>query len=405
MEENKEQKVQFSDYMYILFKWKRIIFIALFITIAVSTIISFSLPITYKSMAVVTIPPESSMGLSGLTSLLGGGKSSSSIGAKLFGTSNTSEDMLLGFLNSRGALEKVINKYSLMEYYEIDDKNMDKAIKAFAEDLVFEPNEFGFIQIIVINQSPQKCADMANYFVSLADSLNRVINTEAARNNRLFIEQRYNKNLVDLKNVEDSLYRFQKKYGIFAVPEQLEVSVKAAAEIESELVQKEISMDLLKMQFGENSPQVMGLQSQINLLKGKVKELKNSKSLSSESNVLFAFNGIPDLMIQYLRLYRNVEIQSKILEVMLPMYEQARVEENKSVPTLLFVDPAVPPQIKYGPKKAYIISACTFIVLFFSIIFAFRAEKIYNMVECKNPLLLTEKKYYSSVVKIFRLKI
>ena len=53
------------------------------------------------------------------------------MGSRLFGMASTSEDMLLGILNSRTAVTDVINKFNLMEYYEIDDNNMDKVLKHF----------------------------------------------------------------------------------------------------------------------------------------------------------------------------------------------------------------------------------------------------------------------------------
>jgi len=58
-------------------------------------------------------------------------------------------------------------------------------------------------------------------------------------------------NVADLRNAEDSLYNFQKKYGIVAIPEQLEVSVKAAAEIEAELLKNEMQAFFIKQMYGE----------------------------------------------------------------------------------------------------------------------------------------------------------
>ncbi|HPN39388.1 MAG TPA: Wzz/FepE/Etk N-terminal domain-containing protein [Melioribacteraceae bacterium] len=404
MSENNEKKVHFSDYLYILYKWKVLIITVLIIFTGFAVALAFLLPVTYRAVAVVSIPPESNLGLSGLTGLLGGGKSSQSLGAKLFGTSSSSEDMLLGLLNSRSALTNVINKYNLIDYYEIEDNNLDKTIKAFKNDILFEPNEFQFIEISVINKNAKKAAEMANYFVHLVDSLNIYVNVEAARNNRIFVEQRYNKNLADLKEAEDSLYKFQKKYGIFAVPEQLEISVKAAASLEAQLMEKEIESFLLKQQYGATSPQYMGMQTQMNLLKDKVNELKNNSSLSSSSNVLFPFKNVPDMMIKYLRFYRQLEIQSKILEVILPMYEQAKVEEQKSIPSLLFIDKAVPPQVKYEPKRVFIVAAISMVTLFLLIVFTFRAEYVSNLNVPNNQLVDGEKKVYLKFKKIFGIK-
>ncbi len=130
------------------------------------------------------------------------------------------------------------------------------------------------IDFSIINKNPKVSAEIANYLVDLVDSLNIKFNIERAKNNRIFIEKRYKQNVNDLKNAEDSLYNFQKKYGIVAVPEQLEVTVKAAAEIEAQLTQKEMQAYFIKQQYGENSPQYNGVVAEINLLKAKVQELK-----------------------------------------------------------------------------------------------------------------------------------
>jgi len=139
MNETLKKEAKFSDYIYILYKWKRLLFINLLIVTILATIFAFLLPKQYKATATIMIPPEKEMPLGGLTSLLGNKSSSiSSIGSNLFGISNTSEDVLLGIINSRTALTNVINKFNLMEYYDIDKNNMEKALKAFRNDISSE---------------------------------------------------------------------------------------------------------------------------------------------------------------------------------------------------------------------------------------------------------------------------
>lgn len=86
----------FSDYLYILFKWKRFLIINLTIVVVVTTTITFFIPQDYKATATIMIPPSDQMGLGGLTSLLGGKSSIASAGSKLFGVSNTSEECFIG---------------------------------------------------------------------------------------------------------------------------------------------------------------------------------------------------------------------------------------------------------------------------------------------------------------------
>lgn len=398
------KKASFTDYLYILFKWKKFIIINLIAVISISTIVAFIIPKEYRATATIMIPPDTQSGLGGLTSLLGGKTSLSAMGSRIFGLSSTSEDVLLGILYSRTALVKVIDRFDLINYYDVDDENYDKVIKAFSSDFAANPNEYGMIDISVINKNPRVAAEIANYFAFLVDSLNIVYSIERAKNNRLFIEKRYLKNIEDLKEAEDSLYKFQKKYGIVAVPEQLEVTVKAAAELESQLNKKEFEAFFVKQQFGEESPQSRLVEQEVNLLRKKVQELKNSKTLSNFSNVLFPFNTMPDIAIKYLRAYRDVQIQQSILEFVLPMYEQSKVEEQKSTPTVMVIDKAVPPQLKYSPKRSVIILGSSLLMLLFLIPFTFWLERNYKLTEFSNPLV---KKFYTfanNVSKFYRMK-
>ena len=406
MEETQKKEAKFGDYIYVLYKWKKFLLINLLIIAVLSTLFAFLIPKQYKATATIMIPQENEMtGLGGLTSLLGGKSSIASLGSKALGlNSNTSEDVLLGIINSRTALTEIINKFNLMKYYEIDDNNMDKVLKAFKNDISSDPNEYGMIDFSVINKDPEVSAKIANYMVQLVDSLNIKLNIERAKNNRIFIEKRYLQNVKDLKSAEDSLYKFQKKYGIVAVPEQLEVTVKAAAEIESQLTKKEMEAYFVKQSYGEDSPQYKGVLAEINMLKDKIQELKSSTTLSSTSNILYPFKQMPDISIQYLRNYRDVEIQEAILEIVMPMYEQAKVDEQKSIPTLLVIDNAVPPELKYSPKRSVIILGMLFLFSFLFIPIVFWGEKAVTREKFENPLQIKGANFFNRIVKIYRIK-
>ncbi len=406
MEEKNIKKPNLSDYVYILFKWKKFIIINVIIVGILAIAFSLLQPVTYKATTVIMSAPESQMGLGGLTGLLSGKSSSTaSIGAKLFGISSTSDDILYGILNSRTALTDVINKFHLMKYYEIEDNNMDKVLRAFKNDVNFEPDEHGMIQINVINKSPKTSAAIANYFVELLDSLNIKINIEQAHNNRVFIEKRYDKNIQDLKSSEDSMYVFQKKYGVFAVPEQVEAAVKASATLEAQLVQQELMQQTIERQYGISSPQYREIMEQVNFIKNKIENLKTEKKINFPTNVFLPFKEIPDLSLKYYRYYRDIEIQTKIMEVILPMYEQAKVDEQKSMPTVLVIDKAVPPELKYAPKRAFIVIGILLLFMFFLIPFIFWGEVAVQRENYRNPLQEKESHFFVKILKFYRIKI
>src|SRR3989339_1370761 len=108
-----QKSASFSDYIYILYKWKKFLFINLFIVAIVTTGLVLLIPNEYKATTTVMIPQDNLSGLGGLSSLLGGKSSIASAGSRLFGVSNTSEDVLLGIINSRSALVNVIKKFHL----------------------------------------------------------------------------------------------------------------------------------------------------------------------------------------------------------------------------------------------------------------------------------------------------
>jgi len=401
-EKTKTETTKFGDYIYILFKWKKMLIINMIIIIAIGTIYSFLIPEQFKATSIVMVKSENQQGLGGLSSLLSGDVMS--LGSQLLGSPTQSFDVILGVLNSRTALTTAFKKYDLFEYYNINDKNMDKALDAFRRDLIFEPTENGLLEVSVINEDPQISAEMANFFVQLVDSMYIELNIEQARNNRSYIEKRYLKNIADLKAAEDSFYYFQRKYGITIIPEQLEVTLKAAAEVEAKLIEKQITAEFLKIQYGSDSPVYQQSLSEVKVLEEKVQELKNSKVLYSKSNILFPFKDIPEISIEYFRNYREIELQTKIMEFVLPLFEQALVEEQKSIPNLYVIDKAVPPELKYSPKKALIILIFTFLGFFIHLPFIFWGEKIIVADEYNNSLEVQERKLFDKIVHFYKIK-
>jgi len=397
-------RTKFSDYLTIIYNWKNLLIINLSLTFIITVVIVLLIPNEYKATATVMTPQDNSMDLGGLGSLLGGNSSAMSIGAKLFGVAGTPEDMLMGILNSRTLQVDVIRHFNLMQYYKIEDKNMDKALKAFRGDISFSPNEYGMIEISTINKDPDLSASISNYFVGILDSININLNIRQAKNNRLFIERRYEQNVSDLKAAEDSLYKFQKAYGILAIPDQFEAAIKSAAEIESQLASVQIQTDLLKQQVGVNSPQYKIASNELSLLKNKVNELKSADKLSTESNILFPLKKAPEYALKYYRYYRNIEIQQSILEVVLPIYEQAKVEEQKSVPTILVMDSAVPPRIKDSPKRTFIVLGIFFLGFFGHLLFIFAGESALRNEPQRNIVEEKGFRFFNKVKRIYRIR-
>lgn len=90
-------------------------------------------------------------------------------------------------------------------------------------------------------------------------------------------------------------------------------------------------------------------------------------------NVFVPFSKMPDLGGEYIRRFREVEIQYKILQFITPLYEQAKVEEKRQTPSVLILDKAGPAERKSKPKISlytlisFVVSSLLSMIIVFSI--------------------------------------
>lgn len=391
----------FSYYLSILLKWKKFLLINILLIAIIITIIAFLIPNKYTSTSLLMMPPESSLG--GLSSLLGGGKGGLSVGAKMFGIGGSaSEDMILGVLYSRSTLEKAIKKFDLIKYYEVKNGSIERTIKEFKNDLYCTVNEYGLIEINVTHENPQISSEISNYLVDIADSSVIALNIQNAKNNKSFIQKRYEESLQDLQANEDSLYNFQKKYGVYAIEQQVEGSIKSSIELESQIVALQLILKNFEQTGGINTPDYKNTQEKINLLENKLNKLQNSGSIAGE-NIFIPFNKVPEISRDYLRIYRNLETDKAILEVLLPIYETSKVEEQKSIPSILIIDRAVPPMEKSEPKRMIIISGFSMLFLFLLILISLFGDNVTNKEIPENEYEIKSKKFFTSLKKFYRI--
>jgi tyrosine-protein kinase Etk/Wzc len=107
MNEPTKKPARFGDYIYVLYKWKKFLIINLIIVAILSTTYALLLPLEYKATATLMIPPDTQTGFVGLSSLLGGKSSLATMGSRMFGLTNASEEILLGIISSRSSLVKI----------------------------------------------------------------------------------------------------------------------------------------------------------------------------------------------------------------------------------------------------------------------------------------------------------
>ncbi len=379
---NQESEINILDYLRILIKWKKLIISNVVIVTIFAAIISLLMPKTYLSTAVL-MPPVSQSGISMLGAL-----SNLPFGGLGIGGEAPESQTFLAILKSRTVMEIVVNTLNLIEIYEADD--IEEAVKNLREVVSFEIEDEGTIRISASartswlsdeeeeNTVRHLASNIANYFVSELDRVNKELKTEQAKFQRLFIEKRYKDNIEDLKKAEDKYKDFQEKNKMIALVEQTKVAIEAAATIKAQILANEVRLGVMSGTLSSSHPEIERIRREIEELQQQLKEMDYGVKVGqSNDNKLFpVFSEVPDLGIQVARLQREVEIQNTLFTFLTQQYEEAKIQEAKNTPTVQVLDKAVRPEEKFKPMRALIVITSSLITLMFSIFLTASLEYI-----------------------------
>lgn len=372
--------------LYLLTKWKWFILAYFVAAMLVVTVVILLIPRSYKAEASVLPPMKSDLlGMSGVSSML------ENIGP-LLGKSGLGAgehtDTYLAILNSRTVMDSVIRKFNLVEVYKIKGDTLFKAQKELRSNSNFDVDQNNAINITVYDRSAIRAAEMANYFVTLLNKIFVRVSVEEAMNNTAFMKQRYEKNLADLDKAGDTLQAFQERYGVYDMPAQAKAAISAGADLEAQKIAAQVELGVYRQQFGSGTPQVKLKELQIEELQRQLDRMRNGggNNFGGEGGILPAFKNVPRLGIEYLRLYTNFEIQTKLLAFIAPMYEQAKIEEENSTPAVIVLDKAVTPERPATPKRVFIEIIFAIVVFSFLVYAIHVLERVRHSVDPLNPL-------------------
>ncbi len=338
MQEIQETKssVNFLDFMKVIWEGRKTLAYGVGGVAVLSVIVTLLLPNWYKSTVRILPPknPDMINPLGAASSVLKGMGSKGALGL-------LSQDLgpynYLAILKSRSAMQAVVEKFNLIEVYDVSDSSLEDAIEELEDNVNFEVAEEQFIQIDVLDKEPQRAADMANYLAEVLNEISIRLGTGEARSNRAFIEARVLETRELLRVAEDSLRAYQERTHMIIPPTSDGGNgANPLAELYGEKAKKEIELGILRRSTSHDNPLAEQLEIEL-------------------SEILRQISTYPEIGITSLRLYRELIINQKILEYLLPVYEQARIDEQKDVPVMLVLDRGVPAEKKDRPKRMIIV--------------------------------------------------
>lgn len=263
-------------------------------------------------------------------------------------------------------------------------KYIEDAIKDFRKNriIVDIDKQSGLLKLGVYDKNKEFAKEMVEFLLEELNKINIELSITNAKNNREFIENRYIQSKNDLAKAEDTLKAFQQIYGI-APDLQIKASAQSVFTLEAELKAEEVKLDVIKQMLSSDQPEVKLQEAKVNSLRSKINGIETSTDL----NDFLRLGNSPIIAMSYLRLQREIEIQTKILSFIMPLYEQAKIEEKRETPSILVLEKPYVAERKEKPKRLTMVIVTLFGSLFFMSVLVI----LYEM-KIKNAIFLLKNK-------------
>ena len=317
-------------YILLILKHRKLFVGVVFLVTLLSIIVSLLLPKWYLAESSFLAPELAP------NTLLSMGGGLSSVIQSFTGQRNVNGYSYLAILNSRTILEKVVKKFNLLKVYDISDSPMSKAVRELSGNVSFTIGDNDETIISVYDKDPVRAAAIANYFLELLNQRGKEFAIKELAAFKKLLQERVQENEATLKKLEERIKTFQEKEKIPMVITEQASGLDFIGEIYAQKIGLEIQRDILKENYGAGHPFIAALNQQLKELNKKI-------------------DIIPRVTVEYIRIYRELLIQRKIAEFLIPMLEQVKLSELQKIPDVIVLDRAVPPDRKKKPKRMFIV--------------------------------------------------
>ena len=306
MSTKEQQGISFSSVDLLIYMWKKkwILIIISFLAGITSFIVSFQITEKYKSTVVMFPTTGASISKSLLSANYMGRES-----AYGFGEQDQAEQ-LLQVLNSEQIKGRIVEKYNLMEHYEIDPNSKypyTELANEYDNNINFRRTDLMSVEVTVMDRDPQVAADIAN----------------------------------DIADLIDTVYNEMKQARALA------------------------AFELVKREFAEAESNVKALKDSLEIvgadISASLRQMGGS-SMAQLSMALAQYGGT------FLTLTNQLDHETENLADLRLRYKEARVESIQELPHKFIVDSAYASEKKAYPKKSVIVLASTASAFLFTLI-------------------------------------
>ena len=313
------------------------------------------LPISYLSMATV-LPPER-QGMGGMLAFL----SNSPVGDLLKGEagSNPTTDLFKSVIDSRSVAEEVAQEPKIHAFLMQSDTSFKSQVERLRGSMASDPVRTGIFTVTVtlrtgrmpsgreMDSTRIMTAYIANKYVDALDRFNRDRLMTSARNTRVFIEGEYAKRASQLDSAYRALQAFQDAHQAISLPEQLTATVSAAAKLTSQIQELETAISIEERELGAASPRIKLLNAELDAARAQLSKYDEGGA----GEYILALKNAPELTRELAHFVREAKVNEQLSTYLRTELEQQRISEQRDLPSLQILDPALPPTGPSAPNR------------------------------------------------------
>ncbi len=343
--------------MLFLFKtlvsWRAFIVKATILTTIVVVIVSLLLPKWYTARTTV-FPPEVGGGMGMYSDIL------QNFSVPILGGAMTSgispESINIEMLRSYRVGTRVIEEFDLIKRYKVSV--VEQALKKLHSRMGFTLLENGLLVVTFEDRDPQRAAEILNRMVVMLDELHADLNVARAARTRVFIGDQLDGRQAALAAAEAELNRFQEEHHVLAIDEQLRTALEIVATLTADAIALETEMEILSTYSSKTSEEYLSKMREYNAVVAQLKRLKVDDA-EDDADMVRSFvpslDDVPDLALEFLRLKRQVEIETAVYTMLIKEHEKSRIEEARDTSTLQVLDQATPPNLRSRPRRKQLV--------------------------------------------------
>ncbi len=361
-----EKNYEVLKLLVIAIKWKKFLIVFFILTLILSYLAIYFLVDERFEASSLLLPSQEENTSSLLSSLKG-------LPIDLGGiNSESSADLYKSIVYSRSMLNDVIERFDIYRVYKIDTSTIgyyEATLEKLRDNIKANMNDDDITYSITVTAPhPQLAANMANFIVKALNEKIVDLKIKKSMLNREYLAERVQDVKDSLKGAEEKLKVFSEKTGMFEAKDQTKAILEQLAQFQAKLAEKQTEASIYSKIYGENSPQAINAKVIATQLEEKLRKMEKGED---SDNTLLSLNKLPQNAVNYIRYFRDVEIYNNMLKFVLPLYEQAKFQEQKDVPILQVIDVAIPPAKRSFPKRtilSLLISITVMLIVFIFIL-------------------------------------